>query len=434
VSLRFVPFAAWRYFKARRKSGGAAATILSIVGVAAGVMTLIAVLAVMNGFQLGFIESILELSSYHIQIKAGPPESVLRERLQPLAGAGGIVSLVPFSEHQSIAEGRYSALRGCLLRGLPSDVLARDPGFAAHVELVDGSFELDPPASTVLGCELARQLGVGVGDTVQVLALAGGSLAALAPAGRHLAVRGIFKSGYYEYDLGWAFISLQTAADLFPQEKAGVIGIKLADRFRDREWEARIRALLQGSGAQVATWRQFNRAFFHALLTEKVMMMVLIGLIFVVVGFNIYHTMRRTVRERYEELALFKALGAGNGALQAVFTLDGLLIGLAGGTLGLLGGLLLAANINQVFALTEDLVNIVLALLQRFISPLLGEGGERFSIFSPAYFYLSEVPARVLLPETLLINLFAVFSAGLAAFGASARVAEVRPAEILRYE
>ena len=212
--------------------------------------------------------------------------------------------------------------------------------------------------------------------------------------------------------------------------------MKLADRFRDRQAAAAVRAAL-GGGAEaprVVSWREYNRAFFGALLMEKIVMVVLIGLIFVVVGFNIHHTLRRAVRERYEEISLLKALGAPGAAMRLVFILDGFLIGLLGGFGGLAAGLLVANNINQVFGLVEAVVNVVIWVSQRLLFPFSEAIRESFSIFSPTYFYLLEVPSRVLFPEALLIVLFGLLSSTAAALLASLRVAGIRPVEILRVE
>ncbi len=432
MSLRLLALVSLRYFRSRRQGSGAAATILSVAGVAVGVMTLTAVLGVMNGFQLGFIESILELSSYHIQIErtdGRPLEPALLQRLERLPM---VTALVPFSEQQVIMEGRFTGGRGCLLRGVPADVARLDPGFRSRLQIVEGVFQLREPTHMVLGVELARHLGVGAGDSVSALALGGESFASLAPVRRLYRVTGLFRSGYYEYDLGLAFVNLAGSAGGRPGEPQVRYGIKLRNRFRDEAALRAVRSVLGPGPYRVGSWREFNRAYFAALRMEKLLMMILIGLIFVVVGFNIYHSLRRSVRERFEEIGVLKALGASQGSVQYIFVTEGLLIGLIGGGLGQALGLLLAANINAVFRAVEAVANLVLNLASRLLMPLAG--GERFALFSPAYFYLSEVPSRVLFPEALLVMLFAVGSCLLAALFAASPVRRVLPAEVLRYE
>jgi lipoprotein-releasing system permease protein len=424
----------FRYFRSRRRGVGGTSTVLSILGVAVGVMALTAVMGVMNGFQLGFIESILEISSYHLQIR-DPHDPTDSGFLQNLRALPAVLSAVPFSEHQVIIEGRFSDPRGCLIRGLPTDVRRLDPSFFQTLEVVAGDFQLERPGTIVLGVELSRHLGVDVGDGVSILSLQGASLGNLTPASRFYEVVGLFRSGYYEFDLGWAFFSLQEGAALDGIDRAGTtIGVKIQNRFRDQQIIDEIQQIRAEDGVEIVSWREFNRAFFGALRMEKIMMTVLIGLIFVVVGFNIHHSLRRAVRERYEEIGVLKALGASDAAVRRVFVLEGLLIGTIGGFIGLLLGLLISVNINAVFSFAELIVNGVISFLDMILFPLVQSSSGRFSLFSPAYFYITEVPSTVLLREAVLIVVFAVFAPTVAAAAAAARVKEVRPAEVLRYE
>jgi lipoprotein-releasing system permease protein len=430
----FISFMGLRYFSSRRRGAGGTSTVLAILGVAVGVTALTAVMGVMNGFQLGFIESILEISSYHIQIRGlgGTPAAGMLDSLRRLPE---VRSAVPFTEHQVIIEGRYREPRGCLIRGLPAEVARLDPSFFQTLEMVSGEFALERPGTIVLGAELSRHLGVEVGDAVSILSLQGASLGQLEPASRFYQVVGLFRSGYYEFDLGWAFFSLEEGFALEGgSREPWAIGVKIRNRFRDQQAIESIEWLFQGRATEIISWREFNRAFFGALRMEKIMMTVLIGLIFVVVGFNIHHSLRRAVRERYEEIGVLKALGASDRGLRRVFILEGLLIGAIGAFSGLLLGLLISANINAVFAFAETVVNAVISFVDLLLFPLLQSSSGRFSLFSPAYFYITEVPSTVLLREAVLIVMFALLTPTAAAAAAAARVKEVRPAEVLRYE
>lgn len=437
MKLRFVLFMGLRYFKAKRKSSGLASSLLSMIGVGVGVMALTAVLGVMNGFQLGFIESILEVSSYHLQIKAG--QGVKEEKFAELENLRTIQSVISFTESQAIAEGKYVRQRGCRVRGLPVDILRRDPGFRNSLEITAGVFDLRPANSIVIGVELARHLGLAVGEEIVLTALAGDSSGKLAPKKESFTISALFRSGYYEYDLGLVFVANETAVNYFWPEKRPplTLGIKLENQFHLKEAEEEIAAALReapGSWYKLVTWRDYNRAFFSALRMEKIIMMLLIGLIFIVVGFNIYHTLRRTVRERYEEIALLKAIGAPGSTIQYIFILDGFLIGCLGAGVGMAMGLLITGNINEVFGIVETLINLVLGVMEFLFVMLSTRGMGEFSIFSPAYFYLIEVPSKVLLPEALLILLLGLLSATMAAYFASQRVAEIKPVQILQYE
>jgi lipoprotein-releasing system permease protein len=165
-------------------------------------------------------------------------------------------------------------------------------------------------------------------------------------------------------------------------------------------------------------------------------MFLLVGLIFIVVGLNIYQSQRRMVLERREEIGLLRAIGAGDRAVRFIFVWDGFVIGLTGAGSGIALGLLISLNVSSVFSLLEKIVNGVLHLLNLAALAVSGApvAGEGFAIFSPGVFYIKELRGRVIPHEALLIFLFGLFSALAAAWFASGRVSRIRPAEVLRYE
>jgi len=146
---------------------------------------------------------------------------------------------------------------------------------------------------------------------------------------------------------------------------------------------------------------------------------------------NIFHSMRRAVAEKTEDIAVLKAMGASPEELERVFVIDGLAIGAGGAFVGLVFGLLIAVNVNEVFALVEALVNGAAFLASRILG---GLGMGDFRVFSPQYFYLLEVPVRVLFPETFFVTAAAIASAAGAAAAAARRVSSLMPAAVLRYE
>jgi lipoprotein-releasing system permease protein len=288
---------AGRYFKTRRREKGNAASVLSAVGIAVGVMTLIAVLSVMNGFQLNTIEAILELNSYHVRIIPEnpalglPPGSLMRLQAIP-----GVRAVFPFTEIQTLARGAYQDSQVCGRRALPQDIMGTDNPLAEKLQIVQGSFDLSSPQSLVIGSELARRLGVKAGASISLLNLAGADFSGLKPENLVFRVQGVFKSGYYEYDMAWGFLSLENAKPLMSPADSVLTGIKLTDRFDDEATLRRAGEIVGGGGSAIS-WREYNKAIFGALRVEKVMLMVLIGLIFIVVASNIYQSLRRSVYE-----------------------------------------------------------------------------------------------------------------------------------------
>ena len=435
------------------RGGLQAAPLLAVSGLAVGTATLLVVLAVMNGFQLGFIEDILEIGSYHLRVtpradavRSGTGES---DRLAALLSAvPGVTAVVPFAEIPALVgragSGGRSRSRGLLLRVVPPEVRRLDPGFARHVEVVAGEFAVDTPASIVLGAELASHLRVFPGDQVTVVTLSGlagvtgGS--PLLPRQERLTVRGVFRSGLYQYDLGWGFVGPSTALAATADAASGtprIYGAKLDSRFRDAAAAAAARGVLAAEevAAEVESWRVFNRALFAALRVEKLLMVAILGLVFVVVAYNILQGLRRRVVERGAEIGLLRALGTPPWAVRGVFVWEGVLLGLMGAAAGIALGLLLAHNIGGLFATLEAVANAALALAA-WLSGAAGTGtGVRsVEIFSPATFYLVEVPSRLILTEVLLVAAFTVAAPALSGLVAATRAGHVAAAAALRAE
>ena len=425
----WVLYVASRYiFKGRGNS-----PVLSVLGIAVGVLALIVIIAVMNGFQLGFIESIIEISSYHIRLESFPPDKI-NEIQQIILSIPGVRAAVPFKEYQALARGRRSGQQAILVRGLNEDALEIDRMMESRLDFEEGYFDLSDPGYILLGAELARRLGIGTGDNVTVFSITG-ILSAEEEGGLdNFIVRGIFRTGYYEYDCSWAIVNMQSES-FIANESDLKLGIKISNRFNDRNLlEQARRRLSSYEGIILSSWRDYNRSFFGALRTEKLFMFILVGLIFIVVGLNIFQAQRRAVLQRREEIGLLRAVGGTEKAVRFVFVCDGAIIGLSGAGIGLFTGLLIASNIQQFFSLIETIVNSVIGVINGLINIFgLGWVGY-FAVFSPAIFYIKEIPSRILPHEVVIIFMFGFLSALAASWFASRKISKIQPAEVLRYE
>jgi lipoprotein-releasing system permease protein len=412
-----------RFNSVDTKGRAALTGVLSSLGIAFGVTALVVILSVMNGFQIGYIEKILEVSSSHVRLSGS------KDDLASIAGLKGVRSIYVFNESQTLLQGTDLTQQGALLRSVPADILDRDAGFAAAITVPDGSFDISGQGTVVLGYELARMLSVRAGDTVSLVALAGGSETDLFPENARLVVRGLFKTGYYAIDSSFAFVSIETGSALTGEPAAWLAGVKLDDLDRDGEFLSAIASAFPRVTA--TSWRTYNRAFFGALRVEKTMLLLLVVLIFVVVTVNIYNAMRRSVYERREEICVLAALGARPQVIRRIFLMNGFAIGVAGSLTGLLCGLLIAARINEAFSLAEIAVTGINAF---FAALFRVREGAAFTIFSPDYFYIDQVPVRMLFPEILFVFLFGILSSASAAYFASRSITKLKPSEVLRYE
>ncbi len=423
-----------RYINSKRNGRTVTPSLLSIGGIAVGVMALIAVLSVMNGLQLGFIEDILEIHSYHIRIEI--EESDYEEIADMLRSVEGVQSAAYFIDTQTLIQGEFSEYQSALVRGIQTEEALRDDRLMYHLNIVAGDFVLqtkDGPG-VVIGDQMAFSKGVSVGDKLQMVSMQGAAFASLRPQYTSFIVTGIFHSGYYQYDSSFCFIGRDKTLLVDTAAARGIAGVKIRNRFRDRPAVEDIQALLsrEGIAAEVESWREYNRSFFRALRVEKLTMMILLGLIFLVVAVNIKNSLERSVVEKKEEIGILKALGSSPVSIRIIFLVEGGLIGSIGAVCGLLLGLVISVNINGVFRLAEVFINGFMHAAGVLVSSLQGSGGVE--IFSSDAFYMQQVPVRILYTDVLLIVMFAVLTSIGAAYAASRRIAEYRPSEILRNE
>jgi len=427
----WVLFVASRYiFKGRSNS-----PVLAVLGIATGVLALIVIIAVMNGFQLGFIESILEISSYHLRLDNFPQEKT-GELQELMLAIPSVETAVPFKEYQALARGERIGQQAVIVRGLKNNTIETDRKMKEKLEFEEGFFNISDNKSILLGTELARRLGVEVGDEVTVFSISGILSAEEGSAVDTFEVKGIFRTDYYEYDCSWAIINIESHS-FAVNESSLRIGIKLANRFHDGLVMEQAQKAVSAAGlenVQITSWRDYNRAFFGALRTEKLFMFILVGLIFIVVGLNIFQAQRRSVLQRREEIGLLRAVGGTKNSVRFVFALDGAIIGFTGASLGLGLGMLVAFNIQQFFSLVEMIVNEFIGVIN-ILAGFLGIGrAGNFAVFSTRIFYIKEIPSRVIPHEVILIFLFGFLSALFAAWFASQKTVKIQPAEVLRYE
>ena len=425
----WILFVASRYiFKGRSSS-----PVLSILGIAVGVMALIIIIAVMNGFQLGFIESIIEISSYHIRIE-NFDEKKAEELQKIILSVPGTVAAIPFKEFQALARGKRSGQQAVMVRGLKENTLDIDKAMSKKLDFEEGYFDLSSGRNALLGAELAARMGLYVGDVINLYSITGLFSSSEEGSQNNYIVKGIFRSGYYEYDYSWAFINIDNIS--FSENESDLkMGIKIASRFKDKYMLEQIQKKLSDyENIKISSWREYNRSFFGALRTEKLFMFILVGLIFIVVGLNIFQAQRRSVLQRSDEIGLLRAVGGNEKAVQFVFVIDGAVIGLAGAVIGLAVGLLIAMNIQTVFSFIEYMVNSFLGIIKNLLMGLGYEFSEDFKVFSTKVFYIKETPSRVLPLEVLFIFIFGFLSALVAGWIASRKITKIQPAEVLRYE
>lgn len=416
-----------RFARVDRKSKSAATSKLASIGICFGVMTLIVVMSIMNGFQLSFIDSIMELSSYHIQ--GSEIDEDTKQKLQDFCNENQeILCMSPFYEAQTLLTSEYEKQCPAIIRAIDPECYEYDKGFRKELTMRIGYFDLEEENSIILGTKLARDLGVRIGDTVNLYLLSGSSDVNMFSSNRNFIVTGIFKSGYAQLNATYCYINLSDGKKYFGENAKEQYGFKLNNREGEQRIISKLNKLFPQS--EFHSWREYNKAFFGALRIEKNMLLLLVAIIFLVVGINIYNGMRRVVFERRSEIAILSALGGTNSQIKSIFIMRGFTIGLTGALAGVALGLLLSVNTDFLFKIVSSFMYYCQYLITAITSP-----ENLMYITENSYYALfGSIPARIIFKEVIMISVFGLISPLFASWFASKNVLKLTISEVLHNE
>lgn len=409
--MSFESFICFRYLKARRKQGFLSLiTVISVGGVAVGVMALIVVLAVMAGFTSELRNKILGVNSHIVVQRFGGPIHDYPALIKTIEQIDGITSITPYVYAQTMITAG-SGGTGIVARGI-------DPDGASSVlslgsQMISGDIaglhsveDNHRPPGIIVGKHLARQLRIGMDDRVRLLSPSG----PLTPMGvipkiKTFQVVGIFDTGMYEYDSSLAYISLK-AAQKFLKIDDGVHGleIKVDDIYKADSIAKTIEEKI-GAGFVAKDWMRMNQNLFSALKLEKTAMFIILILIVLVAAFNIISTLIMVVMEKTKDIAILKSMGASSQKIMRIFIYEGLIIGCTGTILGVAGGL----------GLCEILSHYQFIKLPSDVYPM------------------STLPVLILPQDVTAIAVSAVIITFLATLYPSWQASRINPAEALRY-
>jgi lipoprotein-releasing system permease protein len=405
-----------RYLRSTHRRGFISfVALMSVCGLMLGVATLIVVLSVMNGFERELRSRILAVTSHATLTGLSGSLTNWQSLEQQLRRQPGVEAAVPYIESQAMfAHG--ARMVGASVRGVLPEEERTATGLAQRV--VAGSLaDLTPGGyRVILGSALAHELGVGVGDTVVLIAPAGTATpTGVVPRMRRFRVAGLFHSGMYEFDRGLALVQLEDAARLF-HSGAAVTGLRLAftDPLRAPTLVRRLALTLGGPGFYVSDWTEDHANFFRSIEITKSMLFTILLMLVAVAAFNIVATLVMIVKEKRTDIAILRTLGAGPRNVLLTFALQGLLIGLAGTLAGATLGTLLADNLETLVGLLERLLHT--------------------QFLDARVYYMSDLPAYVELGDVLRVCGIALGLCVLATLWPAWRAARTAPAEGLRHE
>jgi lipoprotein-releasing system permease protein len=408
--MRFAWFVAGRYLRSPyRPAVLRLVTLFSVIGVAAGVATLVIALSMNTGFRETLQERLLGVTA-HVSLTRPGTGGIqnYEEMATKLSGITGVRSVTP-AVYQTVLLSFAGQARGVVTKGIDPERERKSDEALQHVIRGQLNFSADADGidALLVGRQLAEEWKLAPGDYVTLTSPQGRLTPyGLIPRTRRFRVAGVFDSGFYDYDENWCFMTLAAAQGLSGAgDLVNVLELRLHQPERAPETAEEVKKLA-GPGYSASTWMEENRALFRALRLEKLVTAIFIGLITFVAGLNILVVLSMTVTDKARDIAVLMSMGARRVQIRAVFLWQGTIIGTTGTLFGL--------AIGYVFS---------------FIA-----GNYHLIPLDPQVYAVPYVPFHPSLLDGLWIALVAMGVSVLATIVPARAAARLLPVEILRYE
>ena len=406
---------AWRYLRSRRREAFISVIAgFSFTGIMLGVATLIIVMAVMNGFRTELLNRILGINGHLIVAPIDSPLEDYDHLVKRMDALKGVKFAIPVVEGQALVQGAIGAGTGALVRGLREQDVNKLELIAKNVK--SGTFaSFDTSDGVAIGTRMAQNLGLGVGDDLKIISPDGD----VTPFGvnartKAYPIRAIFEIGMSEYDASIVLMPLGEAQLFFNQEDR-VQSIEVFAENPDKVDD--LRAGVEEAAERpvmLTDWRQRNATFFSALEVERNVMFMILTLIVLVAALNIISGLIMLVKDKGRDIAILRTMGATRGAIMRIFLMTGAAIGVTGTLAGVVLGVVVCLNVESIRA---------------FFSWLSGT-----TLFNPELYFLSQLPAKMNVGETLSVIGMALFLSFIATILPAWRAAKLDPVDALRYE
>ena len=402
-----------RYVRARRRNHFISfISMSSMIGVALGVMALITVISVMNGFEKELKDRILGMAS-HAVIEELNGLKDWQLVINNIKDHPEIVGAAPYFHAEGMLT-KDKIVNGVIIRG----ILPHEETNVAIVaeKMIEGDLNdlISTEFNIILGAELVRKLNLEIGDKVTLVApQVNFTPAGILPRLKRFTLIGIFEVGMHEFDGGLALIHMDDALRLFRKSNPTGIRLKTNNILKAPTISREIASQLS-SKYWVIDWTQRHSNFFRALKTEKTVMFVILTLIVAVAAFNIISTLVMAVSDKQSDIAVLRTLGASPKSILKIFIIQGTIIGVIGILLGVIGGVWLASNIETLVPALENMLG--------------------YKFLSPDVYYISDLPSDMHWSDVILISVVSFVLCLFATIYPAFRAANTLPAEALRYE
>lgn len=405
-----------RYTRAKRRNHFISfISLTSMLGIALGVMALITVLSVMNGFEKELRHRMLGMSAHVVVNSFDNHWNKWQKLAQEVREMPHVTGVAPFIQGQAMITYNKN-VNGTFLQGIspelePQVSQVKDKMIVGSIDnLKAGKWAI------VLGKELAQSLGVWVDQKITlVVPQASVTPVGLLPRMKRFTVKGIFSVGMHEFDSGLVLLHSEDAAKLLRMPAGSIHGlnVKLDDMFIAKSFSKDLQQKLPNSYYS-HDWTYRHKNFFEAIKMEKIVMFVILTLIVAVAAFNIVSTLVMVVTDKQADIAILRTLGATPRTVMAIFIVQGALIGVFGTLLGLGGGISLALNVETLVPAIENFFN---------------------TQFLPSeVYYISDLPSDLRWDDVYKIAGLSIIISLLATIYPAWRASRTQPAEALRYE
>lgn len=370
-------------------------SIFSILGVAIAVTVFIVSLTVSNGLEKNMISSLLTLSP-HILIKDSKKSFFenYEDVIEKTKGIKDVKAVIPQINSQSIIRFNNFA-KGVLAKGIDAKNVKND----LNLRIVKGSNDVSELESILIGEELSNELQLKVGDELSLVSAENKEL--------KLKVKGIFKTGFLDYDSNLVIVPLKTMQIIL--EQGGVateIGIMTGHPQKIEEVMEKVLGKLQKSDFKVTSWKRINHNLLNAVQFERFVLIAILSLLLIIACFAVSVILNMIVREKIKDIGILKSIGYTNRHIRNVFTIEGLIIGVS--------GMILASIISPIILLT----------LKKLFKMYMGN----------SYYYLEELPLYISIKELSIIYVVAFAVVFISTIYPAAKAARMKPVEALKYE
>ncbi len=401
-------FTALKYLKSKRSEKFISLiTVISILGVALGVATLIIVISVMNGFENQLRDKILGVNAHIIVNKIGENITDIKPLISKIKHIKGILGVTPFIYRQAMLSSGDS-VSGVIVRGVDLNFDKNVTVFTKSVIKGNAYSLLNKDVNyIIIGQELAKLLGVGIGDSVNMVSPFGRMTPmGMIPKMAKFKIGGIFSTGMYDYDSGLCYISMKAAQKFFNMGRTVTgLEVKIKNIYKAGEISRKIKTTLKYP-FWVRDWMEMNKNLFSALKLEQVTMFIILTLIIFVAAFNIASTLIMMVMEKNRDIAILKAIGAKSKDIMNIFMYEGLIIGTVGTFIGAIFGI------------------AICILLRKY----------QFITLPKDVYYISTLPVELNMLKISIIVVASIFICFIATIYPAWQASKLNPSQILRYE